>query len=201
MIDNYINIVKEWKNANKKNDYQRRIAKRKKLKNNSQELAKIFSDLSLLKSETHLFELGCGSGRNLHYLLMLNSEIHISGNDLDKEQCFKYMKDIVKNNINFIELDTLALVNNHLIHPDIVLSSDHLMHIPSDVIESIANSINNNWKSKFIVLRESTVSREKIPKVFVHDYVALFGNFYDIIFDQISKTGSIYRILVMQRKV
>ena len=100
-----------------------------------------------------------------------NSTVKISGNDLIKEECFKYMEADIKSVIFFQEIDTFRLVNENKLSPDLFISSDHLMHLEPKTSKKVLSIVINEWKPKYILLRESIVDRlNKGVKKFKIDY-------------------------------
>lgn len=188
-----------WKNANK-NGYQKAIGSRSRLHNNSLELMEFIKQHRVFDNVDSVFEIGCGAGRNLFYLNQIKPEITISGNDLIKEECFKYMDPSVKEKIDFHEIDTRSLFLSKVINCDLLLSSDHLMHLEPEHADVILDAMCYFWKPTKIVIRERLLPREdKPPFIFVHNYQKLEDK-YTVEASQKSAHDSSYEIRFLRRK-
>ncbi len=191
---NKIELIKKWEKWNCEK-YQRKISRRKLLHNNSVELIKVLEGLNIIKDGISVFELGCGCGRNLSYIYNANNSIDIMGNDLVKEECFRYMDNIVKDNIIFFEKDTETLLNDECFNVDLLITSDHFMHVHPDSMDSIIDNILNKWKPKIILLREPIRLVVKTFPKFMHDYSKLDEK-YKMIYNKISDSHKDYKISV-----
>lgn len=191
-------FINYWKEHNK-GGYQRIIGNRDLLHENSKELVEICKNFNVLKDGTNVFEIGCGCGRNLYYIWKSNPDIKISGNDLIREECFRYMEEDIKEIIDFRENDTLSIVNGLDISSDILLSSDHLMHLEPSVSKKVLKLIVNKWKPKYILLRESIVDRlKKGSKKFKVDY-SIVKEKYKILYENPSRGDDSYMIVLGER--
>ena len=160
--------------------YQEQIANTKRLHCNSEELTTVLRRFKLLGDEATIFEIGCGNGRNLDWFLRENPKIVIKGNDLVQKKCVRHMAEIVKDRIEFLEIDTLSLFRNHKFDVDVLVSSDHLMHVHPDSISEILDLIKIKWKPSWILMRESKKDRPAAKKSvakYSHNYGALLENY------------------------
>ena len=196
----YNALLEEWKGHNK-NNYQKNIRKSKILRKNSKELVEILDKNIDLNNTVSVLELGCGQGRNLHYLISKYPHLDIYGNDLIKEECFKYMHDHVKEKIHFYEEDTKSFLGNNLINIDIIVVSDHFMHINPDVFLQCADILMEKWESKFILIRDCLTPRlDKGVKRWSHN-MDVFKKKYDFINDSISAGDKNYRIILGRSRI
>lgn len=170
------------------------IHAKKKLHDNSKELVQLLKDNDILKDNLSIFELGAGPCRNLSYIYKENNTIKLYANDLWKNASFDNMDNSIKEIINFYEADTLSLLRNNNIKVDLMISSDHLMHI-KDIIE-IMKLITNKWRPNYLLLREyNGVSKKDF--VHVHDYNSIEN--YDLIYETSSKQNSAYKIILNKK--
>ena len=191
--------VEYWKKFNKEG-YQKNISKRKLLHNNSKELVKICNDFNILKDNIDIFEIGCGCSRNLYYLWKNNNKVNISGNDLIKEECFKYMEEDIKSVINFKEIDTLRMVEKNKLSPDLFISSDHLMHLEPETSKKVLKEVIEEWEPLYLLLRESQIDRlNRGVKKFRVDYECVKDK-YDILYEKVSEGDSSYIIVLGKLK-
>lgn len=174
------NHIATWKKLNNRG-YQNQIANTAKLHRNSEELTAVLKRFELLNDGATIFEIGCGSGRNLDWFLRENPKIVVKGNDLIQEKCEMHMAKIVKDCIEFLEIDTLSLFRDHKFDVDVLVSSDHLMHIHPDSISEILELIKTKWKPPWILMRESKIDRlnggKKSVAKYNHNYGALLENY------------------------
>ena len=192
-------FVEYWKKFNIEG-YQKNISKRKLLHKNSKELVEICNDFNILADGCDIFEIGCGCGRNLYYMWLENNNIKISGNDLIKSECFKYMNDDIKSIIDLKEIDTLRLVEESNISPHLFMSSDHLMHLEPKSSKKVLEKVVKKWGPKYILLRESIVNRlNKGVKKFKIDYEVIKTK-YNILYENNSKNDPSYIILLGEIK-
>jgi hypothetical protein len=188
-------FVDYWKKFNT-DGYQKNISKKKLLRKNSKELVRVCNDFEILKDEIDIFEIGCGCARNLYYMWNSNKNINIHGNDLIREECFKYMKEEIKPIIDFKEIDTFRLIDQNNISIDLFISSDHLMHLEPNTSKLVLESIVHKWKPGYILLRESLVDRlNKGVKKFKIDY-SIIKEKYDILYEEKSINDSSYIIVL-----
>ena len=161
------------------------------LKTNSIELAKFLNDNKVLSDGMNIFEIGSAGCRNLKFIHDLNSSVNLFANDLYEDASRKNMHESVKEKVNFIEMDTLSMFekDKNLIlgdnKIDLLLSSDHLMHIDKKSVISILEHICTKWKPTYIALRELvSKSGEEINRQYPrlhHDYEKGLSNHYDLI--------------------
>ena len=158
--------------------YQSRVGhwpKYEFLTKNSIELAEFMKKHNLLQDDIKIFEIGSGGCRNLKYINDLNQNINFFANDLNKNASFSSMHPTMKEKVTFYEKDTLSLFQDEDIKDiDILLSSDHLMHVDSESVEEIVNHIKTKWKPKYIVMRElfsesGHIENREWPRL-CHDY-------------------------------
>jgi SAM-dependent methyltransferase len=126
-------------------------------------------------------EIGVGAGRNLHYLLRDRPALAVSGNDLDKEQCFKFMQPDVQRALTFVQKDTRSFLHDEVEagrSVDAVLTSDHLIHIPPDGVEDILDLM-QRYAARTIVFHEAVRRKPERTDDFwwAHDYAALERDF------------------------
>ncbi len=188
--------LKQWIRQNRR-EYQKHIANSEVLKKNSVEMVKVLTDNNVLSDGIRIFEIGCGSGRNLSYIIMEDYDIEYFGNDLIKEECFKYMDLKLKEKINFIERETLELFKDTY-KVDLLISSAHLMHLPPSSAVEVLNEINNSWKPKYILLIETTVAMDGRKRKWVHDYSVLNNN-YRCIHRHISEQNEHYPVILLEK--
>lgn len=194
--------LKYWKKRNA-NSYQKLIATQSFLHENSKELIEILNKHDILKPGISVFEIGCGCARNLTYILKENADIRVAGNDLNRDECYKYMDKIAAKSMSFINLDTKSMVDSddpRINGIDLFLSSDHLMHLDPATAKYVLNKVCTKVKPKYIMLRESTVDRlveGKAPK-HAHDYSCI-EDYYKIINDCRSHVDDTYRICLYER--
>lgn len=167
-------LLKSWHKANEK-DYQSGIANQPFLHDVSIELLCLIYSLDFSK----LLELGTGCGRNVYYFNKFIPDREYLGNDLNKEKCFKFMKDDIKEKITFIEKDTLNFIlDNKDLKPDLILDSDHLMHLHPDSVCQVLEKICTEWRPKYFITRYSSLERKnKMPYIWRHDY-SIFNSYY-----------------------
>lgn len=189
-------LIDYWKDRNIKN-YQKKISSNDFLLRNSVELVNILKNLNLVNKDWTYLEIGCGSGRNLDFLLKENNEINkVYGNDLIKDECFKYMSDNVKEHINFSEKDSLSFLEENFLEVDLLIASDHLMHIDKDSVQEILRILSTEWKPKYICLRETLAERLTTkPFKYIHNFDILNNN-YDVVYNQNSVEDSTYYIKI-----
>jgi hypothetical protein len=161
------------------------------LTNNSIELAEFLNETGVIKDGMTIFEIGAAGCRNLKYIHDLNNNINLFANDLYESASKKNMHESISGKINFIEMDTLSMFESDMSSIlsdnkiDLLISSDHLMHIDKLSVISILNHINTKWKPKYICLRELlSKSGEEIDRVWprvYHEYDKLLSKNYKLI--------------------
>lgn len=178
--------------------YQKTIANKDMLHQNSKELVEILRGVPVTAG-MKIFEIGCGCGRNLEYIRKAFQGVHLAGNDLIREQCFKHMEPGLRDVIDFHEGDTARMVDKPM-EMDLLISSDHMMHLDPVAARYVMRGIMENWKPKWILIRESTKPRKKpTPVVHAHDYSALHEA-YDVRVDTHPKVSGDFVLRLLERK-
>jgi len=99
----------------------------------------------------------------------------------------KEMSETVKRKINFMEIDTVALVEKfNITDIDVLISSDHLMHIDYDSAKIVINKIRDKWTPYFILIKETNQGFERhnvLPKLY-HNYNFCFNDKYRIVYNE-----------------
>lgn len=183
--------------------YQNKVGMKARtlLHDNSKELTEILSKLNILQESKRVFEIGAGGCRNLKYFLEVNPNLNLSCNDLFKEASIKNMAEEVKNKVNFIEIDTLDLFKEYDVKTDILLASDHLMHLQREKIKKIIPLLRDKWSPKYIVLREckKEAEVESQPRLCHEEEYNRLEKKYNIIFEKISENDNNYYIKVYKK--
>ena len=189
--------LKDWIKINNR-DYQKKIANRDLLHTNSIELVDVMRDY--LGDIKIVFEIGMGNGRNLNYLLAEKKSLDISGNDLSKECCFKWMPKPVKKVLKFYEIDSRALVDKHDIHADLVIVSDHIMHLDPQTAQHVIKKVRDNWKPTYVLIRETMEERlDKGVKKHIQD-LSGFKTEYETLYREVSRNDPTYYVELLKRK-
>lgn len=195
--------------------YQKRIGwnGRAVLHHNSKQLKDIINDQNLLFDGINIFEIGAGGNRNLKYINDLANEkginINLASNDLHREESLAETHESIKDKVNFYESDTLSLVenwptiDNKPLKVDLLISSDHLMHIEKNAGVTILAKIKNEIKPQYILLREVKKEYENLshPR-FYHNYDTWLDN-YELTYEtdgSNNENGSWYMIRIYKRK-
>ena len=190
MEHNYEDLKEYWQGSNDRG-YQKLIAEKKFLHENSVFLVQLLRDKGVLEEINYAFEMGCGCARNLAYLYKARPDVEIGGdkgiviggNDLSSAQCFKYMDEAIKEKIIFFEKDSKLMVDDENIELHLFMSIDHLMHLDVETVEHIMRAVQNSWEPKYILLRNSITDRLKKRRfVYLHDFSYLEET-YDLIED------------------
>ena len=175
---NYRDLTSWWAERSR-SGYQQGIAKKHKLHKNSRNLISYLD--TTLEELGSVHEIGCGMGRNLFYLLKAYRSQglpfpRINGNDLVKNACYQYMPRELKGVLRFYEQDTLTFLRNEVEagnQVDLLISSDHLIHISTAAINEVL-ALMARFSRKYILIREATKGAEwrvaKADHWFVHDY-------------------------------
>lgn len=182
--------------------YQKYVGMKGKqiLHKNSKELCLILNTLVNLNNK-HIFEIGSAGCRNLYYIWKENNNIKISASDLFKESSLEYTHPDIKNIVNFYEGDSEDIVKEiDFSNVDIILFSDHLMHLEYEKANNILKEISNNIKPEYILIREIKKEFEDVnhPRLY-HNYDQLDIN-YDIIYDGESEQNNNYFIKLYKEK-
>jgi SAM-dependent methyltransferase len=191
--------LKFWRTFNVDKRYQAVISRKGKLHRNSVELVRILSEHDVLSDGCRVFEIGCGQGRNLKYFLDANPEIKVAGNDLIRQQCFRYMDADLKDKIDFHEIDTLSLARGELVKADLLLMSDHMMHLDPASAKEVLDVINEKWKPAWVMLREGLEERRRKPIKHIHNY-DIFDSNYDKLYESVNDPVDGYLIRLYKRK-
>ncbi len=136
------------------------------LHRNSLELVDVLLEKNILKNNIKVFEIGAAGCRNLKYINDYNPNIELFANDLHKEASMKNCHEFIKDKVNFYEKDTLSLFKDMDIKVDLLIASDHLMHIDTESVNIIVNLINTKWKPHYVLLREVKSSGHKPNRTF-----------------------------------
>ena len=152
-----MHLQRIWRNWNK-GGYQKYIEESAKLKENTRELVEFIKGLELIDPDDALtlHELGCGSGRNIMYLKQAFPRIRFSGNDLDEQCCTLFMDKSRRFYLKFYEADTYRFLKSDVENKqqvDILLASDHLMHLSRQIIREVYELMAKYAKAH-IILRE-----------------------------------------------
>lgn len=190
MESQYDNLADYWKSRNARG-YQHKIASRSPLHGYSAYITKVLA--MVLGNVESIHEIGCGMGRNLDYLRNAYqvrglSIPRLSGNDLDQAACFKHMNRDLRQRIEFHQQDTVAHLRQRVQQGDkvdLAMSSDHMIHLPPDVIPEVT-SLMAQLSSRYILIKEAfcqTKPRTNYKGTwFVHQY--RFEGFQEIFSDR-----------------
>jgi trans-aconitate methyltransferase len=136
-------------------EYQKLLVTQEKLHLNSKELRDLL--IPYLRERMRVFEIGCGPARNLHYLFKYMPSLKIGGNDLDRTACLENTSALIRNELQFFEMDTLAMTGTKA-DVDVLICSDHLMHVDPESVEKILKNIVEKWAPKYLLFREINVT-------------------------------------------
>ena len=184
--------------------YQRRVGmqSRSLLQENSKELVSVLKIHGVIEDGIKIFEIGAGPGRNLKYINDENNTVGLYLNDLWKDASYKYMDKLIKDKTVFYEMDTFILINDCKpeFQVDLLISSDHLMHIEYEPADIILKGIRDSWKPNYILLREVKKEFESPdhPRLF-HDYNQLLTD-YDLVYETTSVNAKEYFIWLLKGK-
>lgn len=186
-------------------DYQRGVGINAKelLQKNSIELVNILKKHNVLYDNMSVFEMGAAGCRNLYYIWKENNSINLYANDLFRDASFKEMHSDIKNLITFYEGDSEDIFNECKVENlDLLLVSDHFMHLQYKKADNIINKILNDWMPKYIMLREVKREFEKPehPKLY-HNYDVFLQDYF-LVEDTESKNvpDNSYFIWLLKRK-
>jgi hypothetical protein len=182
--------------------YQKTVGKDAKglLQNNSIELVSILNKHNIISDDMSVFEMGAGPGRNLHYIWKENNSINLYANDLFEYQSMDNMHTDIKEIITFFEGDSEDIFNEcKVVNVDLLLVSDHLMHLQYDKADNIITKILSDWKPKYIMLREVLAQYEtpNHPRLF-HKYDRFLTD-YTLVHQSISINAKEYFIWLLKR--
>ena len=183
--------------------YQKRVGDKARplLHKNSIELVKVLKENKKIKNNIKIFEMGSGPARNLYYIWKENKTIDFYANDLYKDASFENMNSDIKKIINFFEGDSEEVFRTCKVKDlDLLIVSDHFMHLQYKKADAIIDSIIKHWRPKSILLREVKKEYEipSHPKLF-HNYEK-FKNEYNLVFEKTSDNSSHYFIWLLERK-
>jgi len=161
---------------------------------------------NLIQSNYHFFEIGSGGARNLWYLWKKNNNINLSCNDFYEKESKANMHEDIKNIINFYEGDTEeVLLNLPKIDVDVLLSVDHMMHLPRIKGKAVIELINSKIKPKHIILKERKKEFEtpeetalSYPRNY-HNYEMLEKN-YNLVEELTAATDTAYFLRMYKLK-
>lgn len=162
----------------------------KRLHDNSIEMFNILNDNIDIK-EKHIFEIGSGGCRNLYYIWKNIKNVRLSASDLFRNESMAQTHDSIKGIVKFYEGDSEDIVNTiDFSDVDVVLFSDHLMHLQYEKADAILKKLNNDIKPEYIYMRELKKEFEtpNHPRLY-HDYAQLETN-YDLVAVETSKQDS-----------
>ena len=196
--------------------YQQRVGQfpqHKFLHDNSKELTSFLSKHKVISDNMNIFEIGSGGCRNLFYIWETNNNINLFANDLHEKASRKNMHEKIRNKVKFIEMDTLSMFRDPKEdvmkeHVDLLLSSDHLMHVDHESVNEILGLINSKWKPTYICLRElvdpaGEIIKRKWPRMY-HDYDKYLSEKYDLVAKEdckhFAKDMNWYKLLLYKRK-
>jgi len=188
--------------------YQNRVGQfaREHLHQISKEVTDILKQNNLIKDNFHFFEIGSGGARNLWYIWKKNNNIKISGNDFWEKESKENMHNDIKNLINFYEGDTEEiLLNLPKMNIDVLLSVDHMMHLPKIKGEKVVNLIKDKIQPKYIVLKERKKEYET-PEEIATSYPRNYHNYekfeenYTLLKEYTSNTDKAYFIRIYKLK-
>tara|TARA_B100000287_G_scaffold374417_1_gene374238 strand:+ start:1977 stop:2636 length:660 start_codon:yes stop_codon:yes gene_type:complete len=198
----------EWGKALFDENYQSMVgayAGNQTLFKNSVELVEVLKSNNILKDNIKVCEIGSGPARNLQYIYAANNSINFVSNDLWLEATISQMHPEMKELIDsgqyeFYAEDSLDFTTNRKFDLDLFISSDHLMHVDYEPVAKILDNVNDNWKPKYILLREIKKEHEKPshPRLY-HNY-DIFDKNYDMIFEKTSDNAPEYFIRIYRRK-
>ena len=150
------------------------------LHRNSIELCGILEKHGMIKDNMNVFEIGAGPARNLKYIYDKNNSINMYANDLFRYTSVPNMHPDIRDLVTFYEIDTLSLIEDYEpdFHVDLLISSDHLMHVEYESVDKILKNIRDEWKPTNILIREVKKEYETPdhPRLF-HNYEQLLSEY------------------------
>lgn len=162
--------------------YQSRVGQfaRALLQDISKEVRDELKKQNLIKDNFHFFEIGSGGARNLWYIWKENDSITLSCNDFWEDASRQNMHKDIKEIINFYEGDTEDVLNElPKINIDVLLSVDHMMHLPRTKGSNVIKLINDKIKPKYVVLRERSKEYET-PEEIAQSYPRNYHNYENL---------------------
>lgn len=130
------------------------------LHNNSKELLKVLKENNILvnKKNFKLLEIGAGGCRNLKYILDEYPKIKFYANDLHQAASFKNMHESIREVIHFYEGKTQDIIKEFSSNSiNLLIDSDHLVHINYTDTNKILDYINNTMKPNYFLVRSITI--------------------------------------------
>ena len=172
------------------------------LHDNSKEMVEVLDRHGVIRNGIHVFEIGSGGARNLKYINDHNPTVKLSANDLYRDASFAEMDESIKTKINFYEQDTVSLMQKLLPEPiDLLIASDHLMHIDPESVAEIVAEIVNKWSPQYILLREVKPNGHRVDRQFprmCHTFD--FGPMYQVVEEIDSRsTPHLYYVRLLKR--
>jgi hypothetical protein len=174
---------------------------REDLHKNSEELVSILKRENKLTDGMKIFEMGSGPGRNLYYIWKENKTVSVASNDLFEAAVLEHMHPDLKKVITFFQGDSEDVFKECRVKDlDLLLISDHLMHLQYIKADNILNYVLDLWKPKNILLREIKEQYEAVahPRLY-HNYSKLLDD-YRLIFKKSSDQDEHYFIWLLERK-
>lgn len=174
-----------------------------KLHNNSLELLSVLNNHNILTNNSNykILEIGAAGCRNLKYIHDEYPDIQYFANDLHKDASFKNMHQSIKNVVNFFEGKTQNVIENFKENSvDLLIDSDHLVHVNYRDTNNILNYINNTIKPKHFLIRSVLKNnpKRKIP-YHKHDFNKQLTN-YEEIFYKLSDNANLWYIKLFKLK-
>lgn len=157
------------------------------LHNNSKELLEIINKYKIIDNNKNykVLEIGAAGCRNLKYIYDKYPQIQYFANDLHKKASFKNMHSSIKKVINFYQGKTQDIIKKFTPNSvDLLIDSDHLVHVNyTDTIE-IVNYINKTIKPKYFLIRSITfdMPRREFQPYHKHDFNKLLTNYEEILY-------------------
>jgi len=171
------------------------------LHKNSRELVNILKKHSILNNQSSVFELGSGPARNLYYIYKEFDNNNLFCSDLFRDASLNSMSSEIKDIVTFFEGDSQDIIDTVVIpNLDLLLVSDHLMHLQYDKADHIIKTIIEKWKPPYIMIRELKKEFEtpEHPRLF-HNYDQFLTS-YDMISNTESEQTNAYFIWLLKRK-
>jgi len=179
LSDDSIKIIKKFKKS-----YQNGVGFfcKKKLHKNSLELLEVINQYRVIDNNKNynILEIGGGGCRNLKYIQDIYPKINFYANDLHKESIGNMHKNI-KRVIHFYDEPTQIFIKKIKEKFDLIIDSDHLVHVNYNDNINILNHINNVMKPKYFLIRSITIDNpnRRIP-YHKHDFNKYLTNFEEI---------------------
>lgn len=172
-----------------------------KLHQNSRELVEVLKGFHVIKDGFNVFELGAGPCRNLHYINESFNNINLFASDLNEKASRQHMSDEMNKKVTFFEGDSEDVINNLTINLDLLIVSDHFMHLQYEKVDSIITKLITNTKPEYILMRELCKEFETPdhPRLYHPSYDKLYTS-YDLIYETLSKQDNAYFIKILKRK-